>query len=106
MSAALLASLSSTRRDLLTALMLRGASSLADLAGHAGLSYESTRQHLRTLEREGWINHQTRRHEGGSGRPVGLYSLSQAGEHLFPRIRNTKPIFSGIGASCQRGSTS
>ena len=54
-----------------------------DLASRLGLSLNTVRHHLKELEAEGLVSYQ--REHRGVGAPVFLYSLSPAGEALFPR---------------------
>jgi DeoR family transcriptional regulator, suf operon transcriptional repressor len=54
-----------------------------ELAGRLGVSLNAVRHHLKELEVEGLIRY-AREHRG-VGAPAFLYSLSAAGEDLFPR---------------------
>jgi DeoR family transcriptional regulator, suf operon transcriptional repressor len=54
-----------------------------ELAVRLGISLNAVRHHLRELEGEGLIQHHRETH--GVGAPVFAYSLSPAGEELFPR---------------------
>lgn len=54
-----------------------------ELAGRLGVSLNAARHHLKELEAEGLIRYE--REHRGVGAPVFLYSLSPAGEALFPR---------------------
>lgn len=54
-----------------------------DLAGRLGVSLNAVRHHLKELEAEGLVRYE-REHQG-VGAPVFRYSLSAAGEGLFPR---------------------
>lgn len=51
------------------------------------LTGEAVRQQLLQLQREGWIEARINRtHERGrTGRPATSYSLTEAGDHLFPK---------------------
>lgn len=80
-----LESMVEARRTLLTAIKRRGASSIASLAEHLGISYEGTRQHLGQLELEGWVRRRSERDAASLGRPRQLYTLTTAGDHLFPK---------------------
>lgn len=78
--------LSDTRREIMLHIKHRGGSTIADLAAHLGISDEGTRQHLIHLERHGWIvRRDARDSTGRSGRPASLYTVSEAGEALFPK---------------------
>jgi DeoR family transcriptional regulator, suf operon transcriptional repressor len=54
-----------------------------ELTDRLGLSLNAVRHHLKELEAEGLIHY--RREHRGVGAPVFAYSLSSAGEELFPR---------------------
>ena len=54
-----------------------------DLASTLGVSLNAVRHHLKELEAQGLITYE--REHRGVGAPVFLYSLSPAGEALFPR---------------------
>ena len=54
-----------------------------DLAVRLGVSLNAARHHLKELEAEGLVSY--RREHRGVGAPVFTYSLSPAGEELFPR---------------------
>lgn len=77
--------LAPTRRDILTALKRGGPSTSAELATQLDISSEAVRQHLKRLEAEGLIT--VEREEVGAlgGRPAHRYSLTSAGEHVFPK---------------------
>lgn len=57
--------------------------SAKDLAGRLGVSLNAVRHHLKELEAEGLVGYE--REHRGVGAPAFLYSLSPAGEALFPR---------------------
>jgi predicted ArsR family transcriptional regulator len=54
-----------------------------DLAARLGVSLNAVRHHLKELEAEGLVSYE--RENRGVGAPAFLYSLSAAGEALFPR---------------------
>ena len=54
-----------------------------ELSVKLGISLNAVRHHLKELEAEGLIVHQREHH--GVGAPVFAYSLSPAGQELFPR---------------------
>ena len=54
-----------------------------ELSVRLGISLNAVRHHLKELEGEGLIIHEREHH--GVGAPVFAYSLSSAGEELFPR---------------------
>lgn len=80
-----LEALSEPRREILTEIKRRGARSIAELASHVGVSYEAVRQHLSQLAADGWVTSQVERAANGPGRPMSLYRLTTAGDHLFPK---------------------
>jgi DeoR family suf operon transcriptional repressor len=79
-----LASLPSTRREILIALKKRGEASVDDLAGAMGVTVSAVRQHLTGLAATGLVAH--RAAKGGPGRPRHLYRLSAGAEALFPKF--------------------
>ena len=77
-----------SRRAILVALKQQGAATIAQLADLLQLTGEAVRQQLLQLQRDGWIDSKIDRglHERGrTGRPATTYSLTQAGDHLFPK---------------------
>ena len=54
-----------------------------DMAGRLGISLNAVRHHLKELAADGLVVHE--REHRGVGAPVFAYSLSPAGEALFPR---------------------
>jgi len=76
-----------SRRAILVALKRRGASTIAHLADELQLTGEAVRQQLLQLQREGWIEARVTRssERGRTGRPATSYSLTEAGDHLFPK---------------------
>lgn len=84
-------SVTAARRAILTALKQHGPSSIAALARQLGVTGEAIRQHLRQLEREGWVERVGAGRRGAprparrAGRPPVLYRLTPAGDHLFPK---------------------
>lgn len=72
-----------TRGRVLESLKRRGGSTAAELAAEHGLTVNAVRQHLSRLEGEGLISEgRTRR---GRTKPSVVYSVSHAGERLFPQ---------------------
>src|SRR5262249_34604376 len=57
------------------------------LAEDLQLTGEAVRQQLLQLQREGWIEAKISRsnERGRTGRPATIYSLTEAGDHLFPK---------------------
>jgi DeoR family suf operon transcriptional repressor len=78
-----LASLPETRRTILDHLKRHGDARAESIAGAATITVSGARQHLVALERDGLIAHREARE--GPGRPKHLYSLTPAGDALFPR---------------------
>lgn len=74
------------RRSILTYLKQNRTASIAELSAHLSVTYEAVRQQIVQMEREGWISGRLQRRESkGAGRPVSRYSLTTAGDHLFPK---------------------
>ncbi len=69
------------------ALKRQGPCTLAQLAEQLALTGAAVRQQLLQLQREGWIESRVARSEerGRTGRPATRYSLTEAGDHLFPK---------------------
>lgn len=76
--------LSTARRNILFAIKRTASATAGALAKQLGLTREAARQHLLLLEQQGWVRSQ-KRTSGSAGRPAQLYSLTQAGEDLFPK---------------------
>ncbi|HKO58688.1 MAG TPA: winged helix-turn-helix transcriptional regulator [Thermoanaerobaculia bacterium] len=77
-----------SRRAILAALKRQGCATIAQLADELELTGEAVRQQLLQLQRDGWIESKIDRaaHERGrTGRPATTYSLTDAGDHLFPK---------------------
>jgi DeoR family suf operon transcriptional repressor len=72
----------STKQDILQHLLKQGQATAHDLAETLQISPQAVRRHLKDLEEEGLILHQTA--QTGMGRPNHLYTLSQAGRDQFP----------------------
>lgn len=76
-------SLPDTRRAILRHVKEQGEASAESIAAAAGITLSGARQHLTGLERDGLLTHSERR--DGPGRPRYLYTLTAAGDALFPR---------------------
>lgn len=76
-------SLPVTRREILNLLKRRNDASADDIATHLGITSSAIRQHLTALASDGLIAFESDR--SGTGRPVHRYSLTAAGDALFPR---------------------
>lgn len=72
----------STKEDILNYLLKQGRSTAQSLAEHFEISPQATRRHLKDLEEEGLIEHETV--QTGMGRPNYFYQLSKAGHSRFP----------------------
>jgi DeoR family suf operon transcriptional repressor len=78
-----LAALPTTWQIILRHLKMGGEAGAEDLAAVAGITLSGARQHLTALERDGLVTYRERR--DGPGRPRRLYTLTPAGDALFPR---------------------
>ena len=72
-----------TRGEILTALKMSQPLTAKELADKFGVTPNALRRHLKELENEGIV--QYRREIHGVGGPVFAFSLTEAGEALFPR---------------------
>lgn len=65
----------------------QGPATIAQLADELQLTGEAVRQQLLQLQREGWIESRVTRsaERGRTGRPATSYTLTEAGDHLFPK---------------------
>lgn len=60
--------------------------SIAAMADELGVTYESLRQQITMMERQGWVRGRVQRTVGSTGgRPVSHYTLTTAGDHLFAK---------------------
>ncbi len=80
---ATLASLPSTRREILITLKERGGARAEELANALGITVSAIRQHLAALDAGGLVTH--RELKGGPGRPKFVFHLTAAAEALFPQ---------------------
>ncbi len=71
------------RRAILDLIKRRGPQTVADLRDVLGISGVAVRRHLAALERDGLVDQSTR--PSGRGRPAYVYTLTEAGQDLFPR---------------------
>jgi DeoR family suf operon transcriptional repressor len=78
-----LASLPTSRREILEGLKKSGEADAEAIAARLGMTPSGARQHLTALERDGLIAH--RQERAGPGRPRHLFHLTPAGDALFPR---------------------
>lgn len=72
----------STKEDILQYLLKQGQASAQELAQTLEITPQATRRHLKDLETEGLIEHQSA--QEGLGRPQYLYHLSKQGRDRFP----------------------
>jgi DeoR family suf operon transcriptional repressor len=78
-----LSSLPETRRRILEQIKRGGNTTAEAIALELGVTLSGARQTLTALEREGLLAHAAER--GGPGRPRHVFSLTPAGDALFPR---------------------
>jgi len=77
---------SRAQREILESLKSTGPATIAELAQKLEVTDEAARRHVLNLESLGWISGQTDRSQAGrAGRPVTIYRLTDAGDHLFPK---------------------
>lgn len=72
----------STKQDILHYLLKKSQVSVQDLSEHLNISPQAIRRHLKDLETEGLIEHQTV--QAGMGRPQHVYQLSREGRDRLP----------------------
>lgn len=73
----------STRREILSLFKKRGEVTVKELSQALGITSMGVRQHLATLERDGFVTQLSIRR--GRGRPGRTFALTPAGDDLFPR---------------------
>lgn len=73
------------QQKILALLKQHGEATTSDIAGHLEVSYEAVRQQIRQLEAMRLVERHKRPNPSGVGRPLGHYSLSPSGDHLFPK---------------------
>ncbi|GBC85557.1 hypothetical protein HRbin11_02007 [bacterium HR11] len=77
---------SDLQRSILRLIKQTGPRTLHEMAERLGVTVEAVRQQTLRLEREGWVQRQVqRRPTPKGGRPSYRYSLTPAGEELFPK---------------------
>ncbi|MCI0395330.1 MAG: winged helix-turn-helix transcriptional regulator [Chloroflexi bacterium] len=78
--------ISDVQQQILTFIKQQGETTNANIAEHLDVSYEAVRQQLRQLVAAQLVVSRKRRDEGQrAGRPTQVYTLSAAGDHLFPK---------------------
>jgi DeoR family suf operon transcriptional repressor len=78
-----LSSLPETRREILDLLKRAGEADTETIGAKLGITPSGTRQHMVALQGDGLVTHRNDR--DGRGRPKHVYSLTPAGDALFPR---------------------
>jgi predicted ArsR family transcriptional regulator len=76
--------LQATRQQILDFLRLQSHATVKGLGELLGLTSTGIRQHLTVLERDGLI--ETHEERGHVGRPALVYSLSEKGDGLYPKL--------------------
>lgn len=79
-----LEALPESRQSLLQTLKQLGNATAGELAEHLKLTREATRQQLLLLQEQGLVESHPR-NQTGAGRPALVFSLTNQGEHLFPK---------------------
>lgn len=79
-----LEALPEARRTLLVTIKQLGVASATTLSKHLKLTREATRQQLQLLQEVGLVKSESRNPKG-AGRPTLMFSLTNEGEHLFPK---------------------
>lgn len=79
-----LAALSESRQQLLSSIKDQGMACATTLANTLGLTREACRQQLLALQQQGLVSSH-RQSKASAGRPKLLFSLTNQGEHLFPK---------------------
>jgi len=79
--------LSSIRQQILLLIKQAGKTTISELAEQLGVSYEAVRQQLKLLEGDNLVARCVERDPDACkvGRPISTYTLSTAGDHLFPK---------------------
>ncbi|MGB3787102.1 MAG: iron-sulfur cluster biosynthesis transcriptional regulator SufR [Phormidesmis sp.] len=73
---------SSMKEDILQFLLKRGTATAGVIADQLDITPQGIRRHLKNLESDGLIEHQTS--QAGMGRPNHIYQLSRQGREQFP----------------------
>lgn len=71
-----------TKQTILVYLRKQGRATAQELAQHLQISPQATRRHLKDLDQEGLLTHESV--QGGMGRPQHVYQLSAQGQEQFP----------------------
>src|SRR5581483_8463394 len=74
------------RQSILRFLKREKHAGIAEIAAHLHVSYEGARQHMARLEADKLVEKRIARPaRAAAGRPLARYTLSRAGDHLFPK---------------------
>jgi predicted ArsR family transcriptional regulator len=74
------------RREILSYLKQKGEVSVQEAANRFKITHEGARRQFLQLEKEGWIVRRVQRdQQSGAGRPTHGFTLTTAGDHLFPK---------------------
>lgn len=74
------------RREILSYLKQRGEVTVQEVADRFAITHEGARRQFLQLEKEGWIARRSKRDgQRGAGRPTLGFTLTPAGDHLFPK---------------------
>lgn len=80
-----IANVAPVQQEILALLKEHGEVTTASIADRLDVSYEAVRQQIKQLEAMGLVERHKRANPSGVGRPLRHYSLSPAGDHLFPK---------------------
>lgn len=84
-TAAAARTLPESRSNMLRLIKQRGPLTAGQLAKQLRITREAARQQLNLLAQEGWIARTAGKSMKRSGRPAILFTLTSAGDHLFPK---------------------
>lgn len=73
------------RSELLRQIKQHGPMQAKELAARLHITREAARQQLKLLENEGWVTRITGPQSKKAGRPSICYTLTPAGDHMFPK---------------------
>jgi predicted ArsR family transcriptional regulator len=73
------------RQQILRFVKLRGRAQVREVAKHMRITHEGARKTLVQMEQNGWVARQPDTEAGGLGRPKDFYSVTAAGDRLFPK---------------------
>ena len=89
------------RMRILRFLKARGRASLGEAAKRLRLTHEGVRKQMAALEANGWVAREPGPETGKRGRPVETYSVTTAGDRLFPKAydRLSSDLIAGVAAA-------